>query len=111
MSQGILFEDTFQVLNLDKDGKKFDRVSRLQARSESYNTHLTLDVNTQIYQIGGSDRFAFMLASTLNPDDMEEDNQDTKVWNPQVLENSRANDYDYVMHGKVYKAHEEGDRM
>ena len=111
MSQGVLFEDTFEVSTVDKDGKKFDRVSRLEARSESYNTHMTLDVNTQIYRIQTKERLALMLASTLHPDEMEDEAEMGRVWNPRLLEHSRADDYEYVMHGKVYKANEEGDRL
>ncbi|KAK3561817.1 hypothetical protein QTP86_015254 [Hemibagrus guttatus] len=48
---GILFEDIFDVKDIDPDGKKFDRVSRLHCESESFKMDLILDVNTQIYPV------------------------------------------------------------
>ena len=33
---GVLFDDMFLVKNVDPDGKKFDRVSRIFADSESF---------------------------------------------------------------------------
>ncbi|KAG9343599.1 hypothetical protein JZ751_013769 [Albula glossodonta] len=86
---GILFEDIFDVKDIDPDGKKFDRVSRLHCESESFKMDLILDVNIQIYPVD--------LDGT--PDDGE--------YNPQDDRPSRADQFDYVMYGKVYKI--EGD--
>ncbi len=33
---GVLFEDIFDVKDMDPEGKKFDRVSRLHCESESF---------------------------------------------------------------------------
>ncbi len=71
MADTILFEDIFDVKDIDPDGPKFDRgsldrlsvardglshvfmllfqVSRLFCESESFKMDLILDVNTQIY--------------------------------------------------------------
>ncbi|VDN45799.1 unnamed protein product [Gongylonema pulchrum] len=48
MATGILFDDMFLVKDVDPDGKKFDRVSRLFCDSESFKMELILDVNTQL---------------------------------------------------------------
>lgn len=48
MSTGILFDDMFLVKDVDPDGKKFDRVSRLFCDSESFKMELILDINTQL---------------------------------------------------------------
>ncbi|XP_027746405.1 DNA-directed RNA polymerases I, II, and III subunit RPABC3 isoform X2 [Empidonax traillii] len=48
---GILFEDIFDVKDIDPEGKKFDRVSRLHCESESFKMDLILDVNIQIYPV------------------------------------------------------------
>uniref|UniRef100_A0A8C6IIA3 DNA-directed RNA polymerases I, II, and III subunit RPABC3 n=1 Tax=Mus spicilegus TaxID=10103 RepID=A0A8C6IIA3_MUSSI len=47
----ILFEDIFDVKDIDPEGKKFDRVSRLHCESESFKMDLILDVNIQIYPV------------------------------------------------------------
>ncbi|GFY66599.1 DNA-directed RNA polymerases I, II, and III subunit RPABC3 [Trichonephila inaurata madagascariensis] len=46
---GVLFEDIFDVKDIDPEGKKFDRVSRLHCESESFKMDLILDVNIQAY--------------------------------------------------------------
>jgi DNA-directed RNA polymerase I, II, and III subunit RPABC3 len=49
---------------------------------------LTLDVNTEIYPLAPAEKFTLALASTLNLDDSKA---------------SLADEYEYVMFGKVYK--------
>jgi hypothetical protein len=44
---GILFEDIFNVKDMDPEGKKFDRVSRLHCESESFKMDLILDGKLQ----------------------------------------------------------------
>ena len=39
---GVLFEDIFDVKDIDPEGKKFDRVSRLHCESESFKMDLIL---------------------------------------------------------------------
>lgn len=39
-----LFNDVFTLDTIDRDGKKFDRVSRLTALSTNHDMTLTLDV-------------------------------------------------------------------
>ena len=64
---------------------------------------LILDVNTQVYPVELGDKFRLVLASTLKedgtPDDGEFDPNDTML--------SRADQFEYVMYGKVYRI--EGD--
>merc|ERR1712099_218164 len=48
---GVLFEDIFDVKDIDPEGKKFDRVSRLHCESESFKMDLILDINDWIYPI------------------------------------------------------------
>lgn len=69
MSVNIYFEDLFTVKNIDPDGKKFDRVSRLFCDSESFKMDLILDVNTQLYQLGINDKFRLMLCTSIRDDD------------------------------------------
>ena len=39
---GVLFEDIFDVKDIDPEGKRFDRVSRLHCESESFKMDLIL---------------------------------------------------------------------
>ena len=65
---GVLFEDIFDVKDIDPEGKKFDRTSRLHCESESFKMDLILDINTWIYPIELGDKFRLVLATTLKED-------------------------------------------
>nr|AEF33414.1 DNA-directed RNA polymerases I/II/III subunit rpabc3 [Crassostrea ariakensis] len=100
---GVLFEDIFDVKDIDPEGKKFDRVSRLFLWSESFKMDLILDVNTQIYPVDLGDKFRMVLAKTLREDGTPDDGE----YNPTDTGPSRADSFEYVMPGKVYPI--EGD--
>jgi DNA-directed RNA polymerase I, II, and III subunit RPABC3 len=93
-----LFEDTFEVAKLNPDGKKFDRVSRIVARGETYEVDLTLDVASEVYPLRVGDKFTLVLASTLRLDgkpDEDTFNQDGK---PTLLDQ-----FEYGMCGRTFK--------
>uniref|UniRef100_A0A8C6RCA7 DNA-directed RNA polymerases I, II, and III subunit RPABC3 n=1 Tax=Nannospalax galili TaxID=1026970 RepID=A0A8C6RCA7_NANGA len=73
---GILFEEIFDVKDIDPEGKKFDGVSM----------DLVLDVNVQIYPIDLGDKFRLVIASTLNEDGTLDDGE----YNPTDDRPSRA---------------------
>jgi len=99
---GILFDDLFHVKDIDPDGKKFDRVSRLMCDSESFKMDLILDVNTQLYPISLGDKFRLLLASTLRDDGLPDEGEyDQQIVYP------RTESFEYVMYGKIYRI--EGD--
>ncbi|XP_029647766.1 DNA-directed RNA polymerases I, II, and III subunit RPABC3 [Octopus sinensis] len=100
---GVLFEDIFDVKDLDPDGKKFDRVSRLFCESESFKMYLILDVNTQTYPVELGDKFRMVIATTLREDGYPDDGE----YSPVDSGPTRADSFEYVMYGKVYKL--EGD--
>lgn len=90
---GILFEDIFDVKDIDPEGKKFERgkfvtpctsnkiafasnlytVSRLFCESESFKMDLILDVNTQLYPVNLADKFRLLLTTSLKEDGMPDD--------------------------------------
>uniref|UniRef100_A0A1I7Y1Q0 DNA-directed RNA polymerases I, II, and III subunit RPABC3 n=1 Tax=Steinernema glaseri TaxID=37863 RepID=A0A1I7Y1Q0_9BILA len=99
---GILFDDLFIVKDVDPDGQKFDRVSRLFCDSESFKMDLILDVNTQLYPVSLGEKFRLMLSTTLRDDGLPDEgdfNQGESF--------PRADAFEYVMHGKIYRI--EGD--
>ncbi|KAG2117762.1 RNA polymerase I [Suillus discolor] len=110
-SSSIVFDDIFTTDAIDKDGKKFDRVSRLYARSKNYDMDLTLDYNIELFPLVNGDSFAMALASSLSRDggaptaDGEgAEDKDRDVWRPDGKgRRGLEEDYDYVMYGKVYK--------
>jgi DNA-directed RNA polymerase I, II, and III subunit RPABC3 len=101
---GVLFEDIFDVKDIDPEGKKFDRVSRLHCESESFKMDLILDVNCWVYPMDLGDKFRLVLATTLREDGFP----DAGEWNPiDSSGGSRADSFEYVMYGKIYRI--EGD--
>ena len=68
MSNPVLFEDVFDVKEIDPDGKKFDRVSRIFGDSDSYKMDLILDVAVNLYPMKLSDKFRLVLTDTLQTD-------------------------------------------
>lgn len=54
---GVLFEDIFNIKDMDPEGKKFDRASRLHCESESFKMDLILDINSWLYPMELGDKF------------------------------------------------------
>ncbi|OQR76924.1 DNA-directed RNA polymerases I [Tropilaelaps mercedesae] len=101
---GVLFEDIFDVKDIDPEGKKFDRCSRLHCESESFKMDLILDINSQVYRVELGDKFRLVIATSLREDGSDPDNGD---YNPADDTPTRADQFEYVMHGKIYRI--EGD--
>ncbi|KAE9415356.1 hypothetical protein Angca_006831 [Angiostrongylus cantonensis] len=98
----VIFDDMFTVKNIDPDGKKFDRCSRLFCDSESFSMELILDVNTQIYPVNLNDKFRLMITTSVRDDGMPDEGEH----DPQA-NYSRVAQFEYVMFGRVYRI--EGD--
>jgi DNA-directed RNA polymerase I, II, and III subunit RPABC3 len=100
----IVFDDIFTINAIDKEGKKFDRVSRLYGHSKNYDMDLTLDYNVELFPLQKEQNFALALASSLSRGGSSADEDERDVWRPDG-KGSRGleDDYDYVMYGKIYK--------
>uniref|UniRef100_A0A0D6QRE9 DNA-directed RNA polymerases I, II, and III subunit RPABC3 n=1 Tax=Araucaria cunninghamii TaxID=56994 RepID=A0A0D6QRE9_ARACU len=99
----LLFEDIFTVSEIDREGKKFDKVSRIEARSEQFDMHLVLDVNIDVYPVSKGDKFTIALSPTLSLDGTPDSG-----YFVQAGRKSLADKYEYVMYGKLYRISEEG---
>lgn len=109
MSENILYESSFKVSAINS--AKYDRVSRIQCVSDqSAETEAFLDVNTELYPVEVDDRVTIALALSLNLDGSKDD---SKGWrNVGRGEQTLADEYDYVCHGKIYRFDEgEGQNM
>ncbi|KAI8610570.1 RNA polymerase Rpb8-domain-containing protein [Chytriomyces sp. MP71] len=154
----IIFTDIFEVGDINRGGKKFDRgaffvsvshlgsaalsqivgntvcghwkpmegdgrareakltaddVSRLNATSEAADTEIILDINTEIYPMSISDKFTLSLATSLSLDDAAAPSAAAKKesWRDTSNQSSLADEYEYVMFGKVYKYDETGGKI
>ncbi|KAJ2718547.1 DNA-directed RNA polymerases I, II, and III subunit RPABC3 [Coemansia sp. Benny D115] len=105
----ILFSDTFDVKDINKGGKVFDRVSRIDGRSQTHDMSLILDINSELYPLDAGDKFKLTLASSLSLSDGAKEpasfGKGEANWRAYVNgdERSLADDYDYVMFGRVYR--------
>jgi DNA-directed RNA polymerase I, II, and III subunit RPABC3 len=108
MSENILFESPFKISGINS--AKYDRVSRIQAKSHDNDVQLMLDVNTELYPVGVDDNVTVALSLSLNLDGSKDD---SKGWRDVGMgEQTLANEYDYVCHGKIYRFEEgTGDNM
>ncbi|KZT06869.1 uncharacterized protein LAESUDRAFT_743194 [Laetiporus sulphureus 93-53] len=108
-TSNLVFDDLFTISAVDKEGKKFDRVSRLYAHSKNYDMDLTLDYNIELYPLQKDESFTLALASSLSrghpgTSGGAEDDKDRDVWRPDGKgQRGLEEDYDYVMYGKVYR--------
>jgi len=98
----VFFDDAIKVDRLDPDGKKFDKVSRIEAQSEEYAMNIQLDVNTEVYPIRVGEKFRMALAPTLNLDGSA-----VTGYIPEGKSKSLADKFEYVMHGLLYKMSED----
>ncbi len=60
---------------------------------------MILDVNTQIYPVDLNDKFSVVLTTTLKVDESPDDGE----YNPIDTGPSKADQFEYVMHGKTYR--------
>jgi len=94
-----LYEDTFTITSVDP--ANYDRVSRIVCTSADNQTTISLDVNTELYPCAPNEHIQLVLASTLSLDGTKDDD---KGWREVGLgEQTLANEFDYVCHGKVYR--------
>ena len=99
-----LFEDIFEITALNPDGFKFDRVNRIQATGTTFECDLLLDIHCEIYHLEETDKFTLVLASTLHLDGSPADHFSYVPAQCQAtdLQPTLADNYEYVMHGRVF---------
>eukprot|EP00252_Welwitschia_mirabilis_P021964 TRINITY_DN5795_c0_g1_i1.p1 TRINITY_DN5795_c0_g1~~TRINITY_DN5795_c0_g1_i1.p1 ORF type:complete len:145 (-),score=20.95 TRINITY_DN5795_c0_g1_i1:271-705(-) len=98
----VLFEEIFTITAVDPEGKKFDKVSRIEARSEQFDMYMLLDVNIDVYPVAVGERFMLAMATTLNLDGTPDTGYFISA------RKTLADKYEYVMYGKLYKIDETG---
>ncbi|KAI9005052.1 hypothetical protein DFJ74DRAFT_403620 [Hyaloraphidium curvatum] len=106
MASNIILQGKFRVTQIDGGNKKhFDRVSRINSTAEDYDLNLRIDVNSEIYPMHVEERFTFCLAHSLAADASSAGVERKEVWRDVGAPGKKtlADDFDYVMHGKVYR--------
>ena len=64
MNGNFLLEDKFTILSINKDGKFFKKVSRVDGKSEIYEIEMQLDINTDIYPVNVKKDYMLVLAGS-----------------------------------------------
>jgi DNA-directed RNA polymerase I, II, and III subunit RPABC3 len=103
-----LFEDIFEVTDLNPDGKKFEAVNRLAATGTTFECDLLLDINSSIYKVKDSEKITLVLASTLHLDGSPADHFS---FTPNSTEPTLADNYEYVMHGRIFEMNYKKDNV
>ncbi|OIW07962.1 hypothetical protein TanjilG_20063 [Lupinus angustifolius] len=85
----VVFDDIFKVRDINPDGQKYDKVSRIVARSEKCDMYMVLDVNTEIYPISKDDTLFMLLSPSL-------------VLSTKDGPVSIQDKFEYIMHGRLY---------
>ncbi|KAI6186845.1 DNA-directed RNA polymerases I, II, and III subunit RPABC3 [Aphelenchoides besseyi] len=96
--KALIFDDMFLVKDIDPDGKKFDRVSRLFCNSENFKTEVILDVNTQLYPMNIGEKFRLALAFTLRDDGLADEGE-----YDQNGQSALMKIFQYIMYGRIYR--------
>mmetsp|Transcript_8889 Transcript_8889/g.33559 ORF Transcript_8889/g.33559 Transcript_8889/m.33559 type:complete len:146 (-) Transcript_8889:13-450(-) len=108
----MLFSDEFRVVDLNPDGKKFERVNRLvctgsSAGAANVSTDLVLDINCEVFEVERDENLYVALMSTLDG------KPDSGEYVPyEEGDGSVLDDYEYAMHGLIFDVqHDEGHRV
>ncbi|CXJ19109.1 DNA-directed RNA polymerases I, II, and III subunit RPABC3, putative [Plasmodium berghei] len=96
MASNILFEDRFVISNVDNS--KFEKVSRIKAKSTGYDAELILDVHSELFKV--EEKKAIYLA--LQDNFMGKN--DDKTW--EQADNKSLNNIEYIMSGRIFKFEE-----
>ncbi|KAH7821753.1 putative Rpb8-PA [Monocercomonoides exilis] len=83
MSTRAIISDIFLVTAVDSEGKRFKSVSRIEAKSDSFDFRLRLDYNCDIYNLPLGQSFSLAISP--------------------ITDETLIPSYDYVMSGTVFK--------
>ncbi|KAJ1451834.1 RNA polymerase [Pelagophyceae sp. CCMP2097] len=96
MSSNVLFSDDFRVDQINPEGKKFEKVNRLVCKAAVYEIELLIDIHSEIYEVQKDDKLHIVVAKSLLLEGQTE--ADAASGKGSLLDQ-----YDYAMHGVVYK--------
>lgn len=89
-----VFSDSFCVVSIDPEGKRFDRVSRAVCESSSsQKAQLTVDYHSQLFNLKVQDKFSLDIF-------FEEESDSSKLQN-----------VDYAMNGMIFKIEQNGENI
>ena len=79
-------------------------MARINAVSSSNDLNLTLDINSELFPILKGDTLSLQLTTSIKVDGSETRDEDGSGWRAvRSGDRTLADDYDYVMYGKIYR--------
>jgi DNA-directed RNA polymerase I, II, and III subunit RPABC3 len=104
--KNILFEDVLVISSIDREGKVFDKVSRIEGRTEDQDCKVILDINSEIYTMTKDGLYSLIITKSVYSDGTLTGNFSVEMYNKK---NSLLDKYEYVCYGKIFKYSEESD--
>ncbi|OIT34167.1 PREDICTED: DNA-directed RNA polymerases II, IV and V subunit 8B-like [Nicotiana attenuata] len=92
------FDEIIKIRKVDADGKKYDKVSRIEARCHDGETSIQLDINSELYPMQPRELYRMVISKTLNMDGSAVTSHP-----PEGEQKSLADKFEYIVHGLVYK--------
>lgn len=96
----ILLEDTLQISSVDKEGKMFQRVSRIEGTSQLNEAQITLDIHSELYPMEVGQSHSLVIASSLSLDGSDQKGSYNIHENHS---NTLLGKYSYCMYGKIFR--------
>merc|ERR1712170_282109 len=95
-----LLDDNMEVEFVDKEGKRFNKVSRIEAKSfDESEIFLVLDYNSDVFSLPKKAKFNLCITETLEYNFHELLHNEFK----QLVRPTLADEFEYVMYGKVFR--------
>lgn len=94
------FDEIIKVVKVDADGKKYEKVSRIEAESSDGATSIQLDINSELYPMKRKELYRMVISTTLM--------EGSAVTSYPPEGKSLLDKFEYIVHGLVYKVSMEG---
>ncbi|CAN4110507.1 unnamed protein product [Withania somnifera] len=95
------FDEIIKVVKVDADGKKYDKVSPIEAESSDGGASIQLDINSELYPMKRKELYRMVISTTLHMDG-------STVTSYPPEGKSLADKFEYIVHGLVYKVSMDG---
>ena len=97
MLKDAILEDTIKITGVNREGKFYEKVSRVDAESELFKLRIQIDINTEIFPIKADEFFSMVILKSAADETYQE-----MPW---------MEKYDYISHGKIFKCDSDADAM
>ncbi|KAH6757136.1 hypothetical protein C2S53_007974 [Perilla frutescens var. hirtella] len=93
----LYFDEIIEVVKIDSQ-LVYDKISRINAKSEDNDFFLELDVHTELYPMLPDEKYRMVISNSLLMD-----GSTVAGYFPEGKPKSLADKFEYVMHGLLYK--------